>query len=89
MNIFSGGRNKNRVELETYYFLQTFCTIVQYKITHLGCHTFYENKHFKSVREGQLAHNNVFLEYRSQNILKEYNILNKHYYEQVGLLIPI
>ena len=34
-------------------------------------------------------HNNVCLEYRTQNILKEYDILNKHYYAQVGLLIPI
>ena len=95
------GRNKTRVE--TYYFFQTFsmwhlwmfgfwpifCTIVRYKISHLGCHTCYENKHFKSVWEGQLVHNNVCLEYRTQNILKEYDILNKHYYAQVGLLIPI
>ena len=70
-------------------FWPIFCTIVRYKISHLGCHTCYENKHFKSVWEGQLVHNNVCLEYRTQNILKEYDILNKHYYAQVGLLIPI
>ena len=71
------------------YFQQYFLYDVRYKISHLGCHTCYENTHFKSVWEGQLVHNNVCLEYRTQNILKEYDILNKHYYAQVGLLIPI
>ena len=59
-------------------FWPIFCTIVRYKISHLGCHTCYENTHFKSVWEGQLVHNNVCLEYRTQNILKEYDILDKY-----------
>ena len=29
------------------------------------------------------------ISHRIQNIIKEYDILNKHYYAQVGLLIPI
>ena len=51
--------------------------------------TCYENTHFKSVWEGQLVHNNVCLEYRTLWEYSVYDILDKHYYAQVGLLIPI
>ena len=88
-NFFHVASLNVRWHLWMFGFWPIFCTIVRYKISHLGCHTCYENKHFKSVWEGQLVHNNVCLEYRTQNILKEYDILNKHYYAQVGLLIPI
>ena len=57
--------------------------------SHLWCHTCYENTHFKSVWQGQLVHNNVCLEYRTLWEYSVYDILDKHYYAEVDLLIPI
>ena len=59
LNQYYRGRNKTRVESFTFFKRFPFgisecsaydlCTIVRDKISHLGCHTCYENKHFKSI----------------------------------------